>query len=262
MKLAIALLVMLSFISNMFAPFQQEQAYYKTTEYKYWFLGNLTFNNSNRTVSNASFEPGTKNFGEVTISSIYDAYHVEAEINIEPIIGDYPCWVVYITWVAVGENVTGGGDYIYLTIPKIHIYWCIRLSGGLTFHMRGAYEKEFNFGISIVISAYTGFLTVSTNQTTYHIKVRKVNETNATATSTNSWSWAGDSLAYYQTNPSYLQIEQESNDTFNIDISNFIADDGNRTLYTYGEGTGTKSFLKNPSIYTVEKLYRCRRRNR
>ena len=89
--------------------------------------------------------------------------------------------------------------------------------------MRGAYEKEFKFGISIVISAYTGFLTVSTNQTTYHIKVRKVNETNSTATSTNSWSWA---------------------------------DDGNRTFYTYGEGTGAESFLKNPSIYTVEKLYR------
>ena len=138
MKLAIAFLIILSFMSSPFASLQQEQAYYKTTEYEYWPLGNLTFNNSNRTVSNASFEPGTKNFGEVTISSIYDAYHVEAEINIEPIIGDYPCWVVYITWVAVGENVTGGGDYIYLTIPKLHIYWCIRLSGGLTFHMRGA----------------------------------------------------------------------------------------------------------------------------
>ena len=184
-----------------------------------WYLGTLHYVNENREIKQPHFEAKNKNKGEVQIPEWLTFYRVDADIGIEPSFGEKPKRIVYIKWVPHGGDVSGGGDRLYLYFPAFGInrstpwpFW--DKPGSLTFHMGEADEKVFKFGIFIYID---GVLADRTPSDTYEIKVIRVSEsaTNATANPTNnSCEWAGDSLAYYQTNPNYLQIEQESNDTF------------------------------------------------
>ena len=199
MKVAIAFLVMLSFMSSMFAPFQQEKVQnQETSKSKVWFLGTLTFNNTERSIRDVNFTVGTKNFEEVQIPEWLTSYRVDADIGIEPSFGPKPLRIVRIRWEPNGADVTGGGDRLYLYFPAFGINKSIPWPpwdkpGSLTFDMGEADEKVFKFGIYIYIDGVQADYTPSD---TYEIKVIRVNEsaTNATANPTNnSCEWAGDS---------------------------------------------------------------------
>ena len=85
MKVAIAFLIILFFMSSMFAPLQQEKVQsQETSKSKVWFFGTLTFNNTERPIWDVNFTVGTKNFGEVQIPKEATFYRVDADIGIEP----------------------------------------------------------------------------------------------------------------------------------------------------------------------------------
>ena len=222
-------------------------------------MGFVSFQNANRTIGYVAFTGGG-DFGVGIVPPNITSYSVDAVVGLGMDVGPKPRPIVHVTWECHGKDVYGWGQGFCIAIGwPFHWKWIIppkgatgRLSFGFPLEVT---EEHYTWGIKVKV----GDEEIS-KENIYSFTLKRANatatNTASNATSSSAWSWAGDSLAYYQTNPSYLQIEQESNETFNIDISNFIADDGNRTLYTYGEGTGAESFLKNPSIYTVEKLYR------
>ena len=202
MKAAIALLVMFSFMSSMFAPLQQEQVQsQETSRSKVWFLGTLTFNNTERSIRDVNFTVGTKNFGEVQIPKEATFYRVDADIGIEPSFGPKPLRLLRIRWEPYGDAVSGGGNRLYLYFPAFGINKSIPFlpwdkPGSLAFHMEDdEMEKTFKFGIEIYITHFGTVVESLQKNPPYTITVIRVSEsaTNATANPTNnSCEWAGD----------------------------------------------------------------------